>query len=92
MRDYVPYVLTAIQWLPEAPSQFVRINQPVHCSQAKPYKYTCHSCQAAVTCVLVNILFHVLGKDYFMLHIIVCGFITARSPFKAVPRVQYGEK
>ena len=54
----------------------------MRCLQAKPYKYTCYSCQAAVTCVLANRLFHVLGKDYFMLHKILCGFITAHSPFK----------
>jgi len=36
----------------------------MHCLQAMPYKYTCYSCQAAVTCVLANRLFHVLGKDY----------------------------
>ena len=29
MQDYVPFVLTAIQWSQEAPLQFVRINQPV---------------------------------------------------------------
>ena len=40
----------------------------MHCLQAKPYKYRCSSCQAAVTSVLANRLFHVLGKDYFMLH------------------------
>ena len=53
----------------------------MRCLQAKPYKYTCYSCQAAVTCVLANRTFHVLGKDYFMLHKILCGFITAHSPF-----------
>ena len=53
----------------------------MRCLQAKPYKYTCYSCQAAVTCVLANRLLHVLGKDYFMLHKILCGFITAHSPF-----------
>ena len=53
----------------------------MHCLQAKPYKYTCYSCQAAVTCVLANTLFNVLGKDYFMLHKILCGFITVHSPF-----------
>jgi len=54
----------------------------MRCLQAKPYKYTCYSCQAAVTCVLTNRIFHVLGKDYFMLHKILCGFITAHSLFK----------
>ena len=49
----------------------------MHCLQAKPYKYTCYSCQAAVTSELANRLLHVLGKDYFMLHKILCGFITA---------------
>ena len=29
MQDYAPFVLTAVQWPQEAPSQFVRINQPV---------------------------------------------------------------
>ena len=53
------------------------------CLQAKPYKYTCYSCQAAVTCALANGLFHVLGKDYFMLHKILCGSITANNPFNA---------
>ena len=38
------------------------------CFQAKPYKYRYSSCQAAVTSELANKLFHVLGKDYFMLH------------------------
>ena len=57
------------------------IKGAMRCLQAKPYKYTCYSCQAAVTCVLANRLFHVLGKDYFMLHKIICGFITAHSPF-----------
>ena len=37
--------------------------------------------QAAVTSELANGLFHVLSKDYFMLHKILCGFITAHSPF-----------
>ena len=53
----------------------------MHCLQAKPYKYRCSSCQAAVTSELANRLFHVLGKDYFMLHKILYGFITAHSPF-----------
>ena len=58
----------------------------MRCLQAKPYKYRCSSCQAAVTSVLANRLFHVLGKDYFMLRKILCGkilcgFITAHSPF-----------
>ena len=35
--------------------------------------------QLPITCVLAN---RVLGKDYFMLHKILCGFITAHSPFK----------
>ena len=54
------------------------------CLQAKPYKYTCSSCQAAVTvtCVLANRLFHALGKDYFMFTQNICGFKTAHSPFK----------
>ena len=53
----------------------------MRCLQAKPYKYTCYSCQAAVTYVLANRIFHVaiIGKDYFMLHKILCGFITAHS-------------
>ena len=46
--------------------------------QAKPYKYRCS--QAAVTSKLANRLFHVLGKDDFMLHKILCGFITAHEP------------
>ena len=54
----------------------------MRCLQAKPYKYQCSSCQAAVTSELDNRLIHVLGKDYFMLHKILCGFITAHSPFK----------
>ena len=58
----------------------VTIKGAMRCLQAKPYKYTCYSCQAAVTCVLANRIFHVLGKDYFMLHKILCGFITAHSP------------
>ena len=53
----------------------------MHCLQAKPYKYTYYSYLAAVTCVLANRLFHVLGKDYFILHKILCGLITAHSPF-----------
>ena len=53
----------------------------MRCLQAKPYKYTCYSCQAAITSELANRLLHVLGKDYFMLHKILCGFITAHSPF-----------
>ena len=53
----------------------------MRCLQAKPYKYTCYSCQAAVTYELANRLLHVLGKDYFMLHKILHGFITAHSPF-----------
>ena len=53
----------------------------IHCLQAKPYKYRCSSYQAAVTSELANRLFHVLGKDYFMLHKILCGFIIAHSPF-----------
>jgi len=36
--------------------------------------------QAAVTYVLANRIFHALGKDYFMLHKILCGFITVHSP------------
>ena len=52
----------------------------MRCLQAKPYKYTCYSCQAAVTSELANRLLHVLGKDYFMLHKILCGFITVHSP------------
>ena len=56
----------------------------MHCLQAKPYEYTCYASQTAVTCVLANRLFHVLGKDYFMLHKILCGFKTAHSPFKCV--------
>ena len=43
----------------------------MRCLQAMPYKYTCYSCQAAVTCVLANRLFHVLGKDHVMLHKII---------------------
>ena len=58
------------------------IKGAMRCLQAKPYKYTCYSCQAAVTSELANRLLHVLGKDYFMLHKILCGFITAHSPFK----------
>ena len=57
----------------------------MHCLQAKPYKYTCYSCQAAGTSELANRLFHVLGKNYFMLHKILCGFITMHSPFKGGP-------
>ena len=30
MQDYVPFMLIAIQWPQEAPSQFAHINQPVH--------------------------------------------------------------
>ena len=56
----------------------------MHCLQAKPYKYTCYSCQAAVTSELANGLLHVLGKDYFMLNKILCDFITAHSPFKRI--------
>ena len=48
-----------------------------HCLQAKAYKYRCYSCQTAVTSVVVNRLFHALGKDYFMLHKILFGSITA---------------
>ena len=40
----------------------------MRCLQTKPNKYRCSSCQAAVTSELANRLFHVLGKDYFMLH------------------------
>ena len=46
----------------------------MRCLQAKPYKYTCYSCQAAGTSELANRLFHVL-----------CGFITMHSPFKGGP-------
>ena len=54
------------------------------CLQAKPYKYRYSSCQVAVTSELANRLFHLLGKNYFMLHknLILCGFIAAHSPFK----------
>ena len=41
MRDYAPFVLTAVQWPQEAPSQFVRINQPVqlkHCRECNMEK------------------------------------------------------
>ena len=61
----------------------------MRCLQAKPYKYRCSSCQAAVTSELANRLFHVLGKDYFMLHKILCGFITAHSPFKICQQLNY---
>ena len=54
------------------------------CLQTKPYKYRCSSYQAVVTSELASRLFHVLGKDYFMLHKMLCGFITitAHTPFK----------
>ena len=42
----------------------------MRCLQAKPYKYRCNSCQAAVTSKIANRLFHVLGKDYYLLHTI----------------------
>ena len=58
----------------------MQIKGAMHCLQAKPYKYTCYSC-LAVTSELANRLLHVLVKDYFMLHKILCGFITAHSPF-----------
>ena len=38
------------------------------------YKY--QDQMAAVTSELANRLFHVLGKDYFMLHKILCDFIA----------------
>ena len=48
----------------------INFKEAMRCLQAKPYKYRCYSCQlqAAVTSELANRLFHVLGKDYFMLH------------------------
>ena len=49
----------------------------MRCLQAKPYKYTCYSCQAAATSVLANRPFHVLGN---MLHKILCGFLTGIAP------------
>ena len=57
------------------------IKGAMRCLQAKPYKYQCSSCQAVVT---ANRLFHVLDKDYFMLHKILCGFITVHSPFNMI--------
>ena len=42
--------------------------------EAKPYKCRCYSSQPAR-------LFGVVGKDYFMLHKILCGFIIVHSPF-----------
>ena len=62
-------------------SEVIRIKGAMCCLQAKPYKYRCSSCQAAVTYKLANRLFHLLGKDYFMFHKILCGFITVHSPF-----------
>ena len=35
------------------------------CLQAKPYKYRCSACQAAVASELANRLFHALGKGLF---------------------------
>ena len=47
-------------------SNIILLKGAMCCLQAKPYNYRCYSCQAAVTSVLANRLFHVLGKDYFM--------------------------
>ena len=54
----------------------------MHCLQPKPYKCISSSFQAAVTSESAKRFFHVLGKNYFMLHKILCGIITAHSPFE----------
>ena len=50
------------------------------CLQAK-YKISTDVI-ATITSKIANRLFHALGKDYFMLHKTLHGFIKVHSPFK----------
>ena len=51
------------------------------CLRAKPTDLV------AITSVLANKLFHVLGKDYFMIRKIFCGFLKVHSPFNSLPHI-----